>query len=255
MKHLFAALAVLALCALPAVAMPKGSYLKRPALTKGALVGQISKDASVRSRYAEHWKVDDKTVKARMGALYMGRLLQTTLMRVYFWRDVKGYHVQTILKGTKVFTTASGKPVLLQECGNPLEIVREPILSPGTIIKPKYPAETLTKKPITPSLVGIEGEPILVEPKIPDFVSPGSVQHLVGYGVMNVPSEIVTKNSKTDWSPYFWGVTIVMGTMINHGGHHNPGGSVTVPEENGSGAFLLLGLISGGILARRRKLV
>jgi hypothetical protein len=156
MKYWCPILSLLVFLTSPAIAMPRGAYLKRPAPTSASLLSQVKKNASVRQRYALLGNISEKEVIARLSGLRLMRLPQAVEARVYYWRIEIGFHHKVLKPGTEIFATPDGIPVLLQVCGNPLEMIPEPIPK-ETPTSPEDPL--LGPRPTPTSLVTLERDP------------------------------------------------------------------------------------------------
>ena len=124
--------AVLAVLALVSAAMPgayarektpAGSFLQYRATTVSELTSQVSSDSAVRSRYAKHFSISSDLVSD-----YFAKNIKLVTLKApvkaqtwYVGKDAKVYQKTKLLpKGTLVFATKEGEPVLMWSCGNPL---------------------------------------------------------------------------------------------------------------------------------------
>lgn len=156
-------LSILSVCALSLLMVggafakdktPPGSFLKYRATTVAELTSQVSKDATIKSLYAKHFGVSASQVTAyfnenlKLVTLKSPRKVQTW----YVDKDGKQVSRAKLLpKGTLVFASKEGTPMLAWSCGNPLR----------ASLPPKMIAKA-TKEPITAIAgmteeVGLEG--------------------------------------------------------------------------------------------------
>ena len=103
--------------------MPSGAFLRTPARTTGALRQAVRTDPIVRSRYLKRFGVArPQDLNALFARLRIGRLRTDRILRVYYTRPGgrQGFKIRRVRRGTLVFQTAEGRPLLVQVCGNPL---------------------------------------------------------------------------------------------------------------------------------------
>lgn len=121
-----AALLLAGICVFPALAAkktPPGSYLRNSVTSVDELRTQVANDSVVRSRYSIHFGISAQDLDE-----YIASNLQITTLkqplRVQVWYVDKhgrtSVKTKNLPKGTKVFSTKEGKPVLQWACGNPL---------------------------------------------------------------------------------------------------------------------------------------
>ena len=126
MKRAFVISIIIALIAAPGLADTKkttGAFLKHPASTVRELVHEVNTDPTVASRYTSYFHVG----KAELVRYFRSELKVSTLkqpLRVVCC-DIApdgGFHrvSRTLAKGTVVFASANGTPVLWLSCGNPI---------------------------------------------------------------------------------------------------------------------------------------
>lgn len=171
---------------------PPGSFLKYRASTVGQLVDQIKSDPDVGARFAKHFGKP----ASELSSYFIGSLKRITLtkpIRVTSWYISKDGRIHSksklLPKGTSVFATADGRPVLAWSCGNPLrtdlpvakravlpQVAQLPVQTkvlpnPGEIITttalttpPGFIAETL------PALAAVE--PIAAAPVLGAAIAP-----------------------------------------------------------------------------------
>lgn len=102
---------------------PPGSFLPYRAATVRELAGQISGNAKIKARYARHFRTSGDEVVKRLGSGLKLVQLQHA-RRVQSWyvgKNGRTYKKTKLFpKGTLVFATSDGRPVLSWSCGNPL---------------------------------------------------------------------------------------------------------------------------------------
>lgn len=113
----------LALSAFAAEKTPPGSFLRYRATSVKELNEQLAKDKTVRARYTRHFGLPAEQISA----FFSDNLKLVTLkspLKVQMWyvgKDDKIHKKSKLLpKGTAVFATADGRPVLSWSCGNPV---------------------------------------------------------------------------------------------------------------------------------------
>ncbi|MGC8784986.1 MAG: hypothetical protein ACP5RN_11465 [Armatimonadota bacterium] len=162
--------AFLLACGMPmwSARMPRGAFLRQPAHSAAQLASQIRRDSVVASRYTAHFGVPAAQfanyVQSQLG---LRRLKSDGSYRVFFIRRDGGIgsSVRKLRKGTAVFMHLStGKPVLLAECGNPMNTGLPGYSAPATQgATPSSPATATANAPT---------EPVLEEPLPPPVQSP-----------------------------------------------------------------------------------
>lgn len=121
---------------------PPGSFLKYRATTVSELTSQVSKDASAKSRYAQHFGVSADKVTAYFNENLKLVTLKSPLKVQTWYVNKDGKQVcrtKLLPKGTLVFASKEGTPLLAWSCGNPLRAS----LPRNTIAKGK------AKEPVT----------------------------------------------------------------------------------------------------------
>lgn len=100
----------------------RNSFLNRPASSVSALVNQVNSDAVVFDRYSRHFAMTRSELVAYLSALRPARLERAGTFIVYGVPDDGRIHstVQRLDAGERIFVDASGTPVILVRCGNPL---------------------------------------------------------------------------------------------------------------------------------------
>lgn len=102
---------------------PPGSYLKYSVSSVDELREQVASDSLLRNRYSLHFGVSPEALDEYFSTNLQLITLKQPLKTQCWYVDKKGRtHVKTktLPKGTKVFATKAGKPVIQASCGNPL---------------------------------------------------------------------------------------------------------------------------------------
>ncbi len=146
--------------------MPRGSFLVEPAASAWQLARQVSNNAKVAGRYERHYGVSAEQFAVYARAQLGVRSLKSDgSYRVYHIKSsgAIGSAVRRLRKGTRVFVhLATGKPVLLAECGNPM----------GTDLPGFAPGGAQNTAPVqNDSLTTVQPVPRLDEPVAPAVVS------------------------------------------------------------------------------------
>jgi hypothetical protein len=102
---------------------PPGSFLKYRATSIDELASQVARNTAVRIRFAEHFGVSPDQVAdyfaKNLTLISLKKPLKTTAW--YIGKRGQVYKKTKLLaKGSLVFATKDGKPVLVWSCGNPL---------------------------------------------------------------------------------------------------------------------------------------
>lgn len=249
MRYCLAALAALMLSTLPAAAMPKGSYLKRPATTTESLIRQVSQDASVRKRYATYFRTSDSFVVNTIKELKLIRLDKSMKVRVRYWRADNGFHDRMLSKGTLVFATNAGTPVLLQECGNPIELLTLGDLK-TTKIETNFPLVPYdTTFPIVEDhgvISDLHYTNVNSVPSMPDLEPSGSFLVPSRTERSYLPTEGFEATNRNDSS-----LAIAAAGLYLISTQHKRR-STTAPERS-SGTLVLLGIAPLAFFIKRRK--
>ena len=240
---LLAVMFVLAIAsaAIAAERTPAGSFVKFRATSVTQLANQVANDTTARVRYAQHFGVSPDEV----GKYFTENLKLTTLkapMKVQTWyvgRQGRIYKKTKLYpKGTPVFASNDGKPLLAWSCGNPLsaslplKLQEEPVVASSGAVETKVlanPVETITAAAVTspPLIEAVAIAPVAAAPPIDALAMPP----------IAVPPPIVSR------LPWF----LLFGFAPHGGGHDHK-----VPEPGGL-AVMAMGLMSGALLIRRSR--
>ena len=170
---------------------PAGSYLVYRAATVGELRAQVEKNPIVRSRFSRHFGVSPAELDKYFAAeLELTALKQPLRTRCWYVNRAGGTSVKTKLlpRGTMVFATKSGEPILSWSCGNPLssalprKVVKASVESQTKPVEIKVlanPVETISNAVVTappaPSVVSVipvETPPVLATVAAPAVSMP-----------------------------------------------------------------------------------
>ena len=118
-----AAVFVAASTGVSAARMPKGSFLRAHVTSVSQLVAQVTEDAIVAARYAKHFRTPrNSVVEYFEDNLRAGRLrsdFETTVYTISERTDAVALK-KVLPKGSYVFVTSNGQPLLEASTGNPL---------------------------------------------------------------------------------------------------------------------------------------
>jgi len=232
---------------------PPGSYLVYRVATVDELRDQVAKNPVVRSRYMTHFGVS----AAELDASFANNLTIVTLkqpLRAHSWYidDAGKILLKTkfLPKGTMVFATKDGKPLLIASCGNPLmsqlpaEVVKTMAQSetpPDTKVLAS-PMETISSALVTapPALEVLSVLPVEAPPVLASIAAPA----------VSLPPFITSSSSLgAGWL----GLLGAIGALAGGAGGGGGGGGV-VPEPS---SFIVLGsalcMIPGLYHIRRRR--
>lgn len=175
---------------------PPGSYLVYRATTVTQLRNEVAKVAVVRTRYSGHFGVSPEKLDGFFAANLTLTSLKQPLRAQCWYIDRAGREcVKTKLlpRGTMVFATKSGEPLLAWSCGNPLRTELPTTLtkaSSSTLVasKPKTPLEvkvlanpietistavvTAPPAPAVVSVLPVEAPPVLASIAAPAVAMP-----------------------------------------------------------------------------------
>lgn len=254
--------------------VPRGSYVAKPVRTDDAVYRQAITRPAILQRYQYAWKTSPEETLQRLHGLKLTQMQQTGVYRVYYTRanGAWGYKVRTVPAGTWVYSLPqTARPVMLQVCGNPVELVPPALaankpkpaafspLEPDTdLILDGMPAADLaTVVSATPGLPSVLGE--LSTPSAfagtVGSVAPGLLGGGISSGIgFALPVGVIGALALNDIrAPRLPNGTVIGGQVIN-----NVGPNVTpVPEPSGfvvAGAMLsTMGAALGRPLLAKRK--
>lgn len=238
---------------------PPGSYLVYRATTVGELRNQVAKNAVVRSRYTRHFGVSPAQLDTFLANdLSLVSLKQPLRTRCWYIDKSGRQSVKTKLlpRGTMVFATASGQPVLSWSCGNPLradlpmtmakpskQTTAKPAAEPEIKVLPN-PMETISTAlvaappaPIAASALPVAAPPVLATVAAPAVSAP-PILSAASFGGLEILGLL-------------GGAALAIG---GGGGHSSP--SVVIPEPSSlvAVAGFLVTLPAAYRLTRKRRL-
>lgn len=122
-----------------------GSFLPKTPASSSELASLVEKNTALASRYAAHFGIPKNSVASYFKNLKLTKTTERMSVQIWYINKYNKVAIKskTLAKGTAVFTTADGKPVLLKVCGNPLCSTLPQIKK---VVKTKPSVETITKK-------------------------------------------------------------------------------------------------------------
>jgi len=170
--------------------MPPGSFLVRPAYSKAALINQVRSEPKVMDSLKRHFQMTEEEVNAMLRSLKLETLKEDIYVQQAGVSATTGelrIHKTKVKKGTKVWVDKNGNPVLIAECGNPIERKDkaeapsiEPVLGGGAAEKPLEAGGGLVEGMYQTTLL----EPLLPEAPKVEFVSVPTPEEIVSEGGM-----------------------------------------------------------------------
>lgn len=165
-----------------ALALPRGSYIRRPVNSVSDLIRHTKQDPVVMDRFRRHFRLTGDQVVAYFGTLRMARLARAGAYTVFNVREdgVVRSRVLNLPKGELVFADSNGRAILQKVCGNPMvwEI-------------PQIGTSVVTAEPVGVTELGGETSPLelmtLTEPAVADIpIEPVVATPVVGSAVSGV---------------------------------------------------------------------
>ena len=212
-------------------AMPRNSYLVRPARTHADLITQIKAEPIVADRYMRHFGMNRKEMIEYVDSLKLTRLEKTAVYMIYGVPKNGQLHAnpQLLKRGTLIWVDASGAPILLEICGNPFTqgpkhttmndvISANPAQPDGMAPMATYPAEPVASAPVAITMAPQTPTAPVIEP---------------------VVESVSTSRTNFGWLALLPAIALIP-----------TGGDDPVPEP-ASMTALALGV--GSLIARRRK--
>lgn len=247
-------------CAFAAERAPAGSYLIYRATTVGELRDQIAKNPIVRSRYVRHFGKSAAELDKFLSRELALTSLKEPLRAKCWYIDKSGRQLiktKLLPRGSMVFTTSDGKPLLSWSCGNPLradlptKLVKSSVqtiskqqiakATPGDDVETKVlanPIETISTAVIAavPAPVVVAALPIEAVPAMATIAAPA----------VSVAPFISAGGSSLGWLGMLGGVAA---------GVANAGGDRTIVPEPSSVVALsgMICLLPGAYRLSRRK--
>lgn len=240
---LLAVMFVLAIAsaALAAERTPPGSFLKFRATSVDQLASQVAQNTAARVRYAQHFGVSpDGVAKYFAENLKLTTLKSPLKAQTWYVGRQGGIYKRTKVypKGTLVFASADGKPVLAWSCGNPLSASLPPKSKEAPVVASSGPVETkVMANPIeTITAAAVTSPPAVETVAIAPIAAPSPVDALAMPPVA-VPPAVIAK------FPWF----LLFGFAPHHSTDHPP-----VPEP-GCLLTMAMALSSGALIIRRSR--
>lgn len=238
--------------------MPPNSYLQRPAHSHDALMNHVKSDPVVMDRYMRHFAMTRPEVIQYFQSLELTRIPDDMVFVVYNVPDsgVLRSRVLKFKKGTKIWVDKSGRPVLKEECGNPLTKgpVRPEAVSISQATETAAPPKEPTPEDVSATEVFATTEP--AEPAVPQVVAEAvpptePSTPLVTQGESNIP--VVS-------APWWLGIPILGGALAivprDNGSNPTPPPPPPPPPVPEPSSYIALALGSGALIvsmARKRS--
>jgi hypothetical protein len=91
-------------------------------MTRAGLISQIDNDPTILARYVHAFHLTPDTIERSFSDLKLVRLPEDRICQVHYVHpgEQVGYRIRRIRKGTAVWVSKDGTPVLAWVCGNPL---------------------------------------------------------------------------------------------------------------------------------------
>lgn len=151
---------ILLLLSCRSLAMPYGSYLVRPTNTRQGVVRQYRTEPKVRSAYDQVLESASEVLRS----LRQKRLTKSHVMLVFYNHNGElGYHVRKVRRGSKVWVSPDGTPILMVRCGNPIRT--RPVPFGSRYEEPEVPTYNEDHPDRTPGHPYVP--PTIVIPEIP----------------------------------------------------------------------------------------
>ncbi len=193
-----------------AMALPRNSYILRPAPTKESFLKQLKSEPVLMDRYMRHFSMTKSEVVAYISSLKLGRLEKTGLFQVFGVPKDGVIHANmyTLKKGTLMWFDAQGNPALVEVCGNPVTLgPKTNTLGAGITAPPETAAtsdivamSTIPATPVTTSPLIAEVTPLVpLEPTAVDpvrFDAPRSRNNLGGLLILPALAGLVVNNRR-----------------------------------------------------------
>jgi alpha-D-ribose 1-methylphosphonate 5-triphosphate synthase subunit PhnH len=217
------------------------AFLNKTAPTVAALVAQVKKDPEVRDRYMRHFAMNEQELVQYLSTLKIAPATEDNVYTVYAAPDNGALRskLTRVKKGTKLYVDASGEPVMLWNCGNPLTRgPKQPLASNELETEPSGSTEEVLRSvPMkTPDSILEASIPGISEPGVPDVPFVVSTP-----GESDIPIVPAVGGGFPAWLGLVPGLVLIGG----NGGGNNP-----VPEP---ATMAVLGIGAAALMRRRKK--
>jgi hypothetical protein len=141
---------VLLLCT-PGLAQRKAgpdSFLRYEVYDVPGLIAELKADPATLARFARHFATSKETILSYFeNNLTVSQFPANATVRVWGYSPNAGFYTvaKTFTKGTQVFATKDGTPLLRYKCANPLRKDLPPVLSPPATQASEAPVEEVVK--------------------------------------------------------------------------------------------------------------
>jgi hypothetical protein len=232
----------------PARTVPRNSFLSQPVTSTKDLLRQFDTNPNVQRRYMRAYGRSAPEVRSIIQDLRPKKLTSTATYPIgYYKQDGSWNYKQGVLrKGTVVFVGQDGRPVLKENCGNPLLIIPPPQRPPAvtSVPVPALPAPMETPMETPPAQLTFTGRPMMPDvwsppsgslpvPDMPAIPETPDADVPITPPILNVPETSLPKIRITSRPPS-WMLGLLPLLFLRFGG----GGSSDVgPTGGGGGGF------------------
>jgi hypothetical protein len=102
--------------------MPPGSFLPLPARSRNEVLQQVTRNSALARRYAHAFHTTPAAIIRTFGRMHLIKLRQDLVGPILYVHPGEriGMRIRRLRKGTNIFVSPEGTPILVQICGNPL---------------------------------------------------------------------------------------------------------------------------------------
>ncbi len=251
---------------LQTAAVGRDPFNRVQAKDTAGFVWLLQRNAALRQRYARHFKIPEgEVVSFVRNALVLSTMQEDTNMTTFgITKSGMIYPVKTRLKkGTKVWATREGVPVLKWNCSNPLEWEL-----PGQELREKPYRITVTPNSTVPpdEALALAVPDQLTVPITPDPIPLDALVAVVPAEPVFSPAVPITPEVPTNFPAgstggggnfgIFLPLLVGAGLAFSGGGSGGDMGNVIAVPESSTVALVSLGILASGAgiaLKRRRK--